>query len=145
MGTEENKDLIRQLVDECVNTHRSELLDRFVSAAVRVHPGTPGSAPDTVGLDQLREAFHRFRATFPDLHITLHQLLAERDLVAVRWTATGTHAGGPAGIEPTGRRVSWGGTDVYRLEGGMVAEWWRNDDFVWLLRQLGRDPVPADA
>lgn len=59
--------------------------------------------------------------------------------MAVRWTATGTHRDELAGIAATGNTVSWGGTDIYRLADGKVVEWWRNDDFVWLLHQLGRD------
>jgi predicted ester cyclase len=145
MGIAENKDVIQRMVDECVNEHRAEILDQFVTSDVRVHPGTPGTAPVTEGIDELRTAFQRFRTPFPDLHITLDQLLAEEDLVAARWTATGTHSGPLAGIESTGAHVRWGGTDIYRLVDGRVAEWWRNDDFVGLLHQLGRDPVPATA
>jgi predicted ester cyclase len=144
MGIEnDNKDVVRRMVDECVNRHRPELLDRFVDPGVRVHPGTPDAAPDSEGIDELRVAFQRFRATFPDLHVSVEQVLAEGDSVAARWTATGTHSGALAGIEPTGRRVRWGGIDVYRLAGGRVVEWWRNDDVVGLMRQLGRDPLPA--
>ncbi|TQN43575.1 putative ester cyclase [Blastococcus colisei] len=143
MAIEDNKDVVRRLVEECVNAHRAELLSDFVGHDVHVHPGTPGAAPDTVGLDALREAFHGFRASFPDLRIRLDHLLAEDDLVAARWTATGTHTGALAGIEPTGAHVRWGGTDIYRLSGGKVVEWWRNDDFVWLLHQVGRDVASA--
>ncbi len=34
-------------------------------------------------------------------------------------------------------------TDIDRIADGKVVEWWRNDDFVWLLHQLGRDLIPA--
>ena len=138
-----NKDVVRRLVDECVNTHRAELLADYVDPGLRMHPGTPGTAPDTEGLDGLRESFGRFRITFPDLHVTLEEMIAEGDLVAARWTATGTHSGDLAGIPATGKAVRWSGTDVYRLAGGKIVEWWRNDDSVWLLHQLGRDLVPA--
>jgi predicted ester cyclase len=143
MGIEQNKDVVRGLVDECINPYRPELLERFVGQGVRAHPGTPGSAPDTEGIEELRAAVHRIRETFPDLHIEVEQLLAEDDLVAARWTATGTHTGPLAGIAATGSAVRWGGTDLYRLVDGRVVEWWRNDDFVWLLHQLGRDLIPA--
>ena len=145
MGIEESKDVVRRLVEDCVNTHRADLLEQFVAADVRVHPGTPGTAPDTEGLDALRQAFAGFRTTFPDLRITPEQFVAEGDLVSLRWTASGTHSGPFAGIEPSGRRVAWGGTDTYRLSDGKVAEWWRNEDVVWLLHQMGRDLVPADS
>ena len=143
MGIEANKDVVRRFIDECVNTHRSELLPDFVDAGLRAHPGTPGTAPDTEGLDGIREAFQRFRTTFPDLHISPEEMVAEGDLVAVRWTATGTHSGDLAGIAATGTAVRWAGTDMYRFADGRIVEWWRNDDSVWLLHQLGRDLVPA--
>ena len=143
MGIEANKDVVRRFIEECVNTHRSELLPDYVDPGLRAHPSTPGTAPDTEGLDGLREAFLKFRTTFPDLHITPEDMVAEGDLVAVRWIATGTHSGDLAGIPATGRAVRWAGTDMYRLTGGRIVEWWRNDDSVWLLHQLGRDLVPT--
>ena len=145
MGIAENKDVVRRFIEECVNTHRSELLADYVDAGLRAHPGTPGAAPDTEGLDALREAFLRFRTALPDLHITPEEMVAEGDLVAVRWTATGTHSGDLAGIAGTGTAVRWSGTDMYRLTAGRIVEWWRNDDSVWLLHQLGRDLVPEAA
>ena len=145
MGIQANRDVVRGLVEECINPYRPDLLDRFVDERIRAHPGTPGTAPATEGLDQLREAVHRIRGVFPDLHIEVEQLVAEEDLVAARWTATGTHSGDLAGIAPTGTAVRWSGTDVYRLAEGKIVEWWRNDDFVWLLHQLGRDLMPQAA
>lgn len=143
MGIEENKDVVRRLIADCVNPHRAELLDQFVSPDLRVHPGTLGTAPDTEGLEGLRLAFEEFRATFPDLQITPEEMIGERDMVAGRWTATGTHRGDLAGIAGTGTRVRWSGTDMYRFADGKIVEWWRNDDFVGLLHQVGRDLVPA--
>lgn len=138
MGIAENRHVVRRFIEECVNLHRAELLAEFVDAGLHAHPGTPGAAPDTVGLDALREAFQRFRVTFPDLHITPEEMVAEGDLVALRWTATGTHSGDLAGIAATGTAVRWAGTDMYRLTGGRIVEWWRNDDFAGLLRRLSR-------
>ncbi|MGI8949670.1 MAG: ester cyclase [Ornithinimicrobium sp.] len=139
----ENEKLVRRLVQEGVNANQPEMLESVVARDVRVHPGTPGAAPDTEGLEELRVAFGRFHAAFPDLHIALDDVIAAGDRVAARWTATGTHRGDLAGIPATGRAVRWGGIDVYRLDDGMIVEWWRNDDFVGLLHQLGSDPLRA--
>jgi predicted ester cyclase len=143
MAIEENKDAVRRMIADCVNQSRADLLEQFVHPDLRVHPGTPGTAPDTEGVDGLRAAFERFHTTFPDLHITPEEVIAEGDVVAARWTATGTHSGELAGIAPTGASVRWGGTDVYRFADGKIVEWWRNDDFVGLLHQVGRDLLPA--
>src|SRR4051794_14696514 len=40
------------MVDDCVNTHRADLLEQFVHLDLRMHPGTPGAAPDTVDRDR---------------------------------------------------------------------------------------------
>lgn len=141
MTVGDNAQIVHRLVEECVNTNRSDALDLFVHRDVRVHPGTPGTAPDTDGIQQLREAFRRLRDVFPDLHITLHDIFAADDRVAARWIASGTHKAELAGVPATGRSVRWGGIDIYLLLDGKVVEWWRNDDFVGLLQQLGRDPL----
>ncbi|HEU0103198.1 MAG TPA: ester cyclase [Mycobacteriales bacterium] len=143
MTAEQNADLIRAFVAECVNADRPEVLDRFVADDVRVHPGTTGSGPSTAGVSALREAFVRFHVAFPDLRIGLDDVIAAGDRVAARWTAQGTHRSSFLGIAATGNQVRWGGTDVYRLADGRVAEWWRNDDLVELLRQLGHDVLAA--
>lgn len=135
----DNEQSVRRLIQDSVNGNRPDLLDDFVDRDVRVHPGTPGAAPDTEGIDELQDAFRRFHQVFPDLHIALDDLVAVDDKVAARWTASGTHRAELGGIPATGSFVRWGGIDFYRLVDGKVVEWWRNDDFVGLLQQLGRD------
>jgi predicted ester cyclase len=135
---EENKDVVRRFASECVNVHREDLLDRFAAPDVTLHPGTPDSAEATQGIEELRQAFRRFRILFPDLHVTHDLLVAEGPYVVARWTATGTHATEVGGLEPTGQQLRWGGTDIYRIEDGRIVEWWRNDDFAGLLRRLSR-------
>lgn len=141
MTTRQNEDKIRAFVEQCVNTDDMAALDHFVADGVLVHPGTPGAAPATEGIAALRQAFRGFHLVFPDLRITLVDVLAADDRVAARWTARGTHRAEFLGIAPTGIQVCWGGTDIYRLVDGKVVEWWRNDDLVELLKQLGRDPL----
>jgi len=141
VGVTENADVVRRLIGEAVNADRVDLLSRFVCPDVVVHPGTAGAAPATTGVGELTTSFRRFHSAFPDFYIVLDDVVAEGDRVAVRWTATGTHSAEFVGLPATGRAVRWGGIDLYRLVDGKVAEWWRNDDFVWLLQQLGKSPI----
>lgn len=138
-----NEKQVRRLVDESVNANQPDFLASVIARDVRIYPGTPGAAPDTEGIEELKVAFRRFHDAFPDLHIALDDVIAAGDRVATRWTATGTHRGELAGISATGRSVRWGGIDVYRFDEGLIVEWWRNDDFVGLLHQLGRDPFAS--
>lgn len=141
VGSNENQ--VRRLVDESVNANQPDVLASVVARDIRIHPGTPGAAPDTEGIEELNVAFRRFHDAFPDLHIALDDVIASGNRVATRWTATGTHQGELAGISATGRSVRWGGIDVYRFDEGLIVEWWRNDDLVCLLHQLGRDPFAS--
>ncbi len=138
MGIEENKDVVRRFVAECVNTHREDLLGEFVDEAVTMHPGTPDSAEAMQGIEELRQAFRRFRILVPDLHATHDLLVAEGPYVVARWTTTGTHDSELGGVPASGKQIRWGGTDIYRIEDGRIVEWWRNDDFAGLLRRLSR-------
>jgi predicted ester cyclase len=60
----------------------------------------------------------------------------EEGRVAIRWTASGAHLGPYAGIEPTGRQVSFSGVTIHRFEHGLEAERWIIWDTGGLLRQL---------
>jgi predicted ester cyclase len=72
--------------------------------------------------------------------MSIEDLIAKGDRVVVRWIARGRHSAEWHGLAATGRRVDFAGMDTYRLEGGRIREWWRNDDLYGLLEQLGGPP-----
>ena len=78
-----------------------------------------------------------WRAAFPDLSVAVDLVVAENDLVAVRWTARGTNTGTGNGIPATGRKVQISGTAIFRFENGKIAEEWTAGDTLSLMRQLG--------
>jgi len=82
---------------------------------------------------------------FPDLHISLDDLIAEEDRVFVRSTMTGTHDGEYKGIAPTGRNVAADCAEVYRLAEGKIVGYWCLLDVAGLMRRLTEEPVPAQA
>ncbi len=86
-----------------------------------------------------------WRSAFPDLRVEVDLLIAEGDLVTVRWTARGTNSGTGQGIPATGRRVQTSGTTIFRLAEGKIAEEWTAGDALGLLRQLGLMPPPTAA
>ena len=111
--------------------------DDYVRHDLRPAVGLPGPAGQ-------RRIAADFRLAFPDLHMTIDLLLADADLVAARWTTTGTHTGPWAGIEPTGTRVTFSGVNIFRLEGGKVVELWNHRDDLGLMEQVG-GPIYAGA
>ncbi|MDI9238261.1 ester cyclase [Lysobacter sp. LF1] len=86
-----------------------------------------------------------WRKAFPDLKVTVDKQVAERDLVAVRWTALGTNTGAGNGIPATGRAVQITGTTLFRMADGRIAEEWTCADSLGLMRQLGMLAPPAAA
>jgi hypothetical protein len=78
---------------------------------------------------------------FPDLHLEIHEMLAEDNYAAVRYTLTGTHRGDFNGIPPTHRSFTVSEMIFYRFdEGGMLREMWPLIDFMGLMRQIGLMP-----
>jgi predicted SnoaL-like aldol condensation-catalyzing enzyme len=83
-----------------------------------------------------------FMQTFkaiPDFRYSLKQIVADRDLVWMHSTTTGTHTGGEwLGVQPTGNRLKFDVVDMFRLQDGKIAEHWDVADTYSLFSQLGR-------
>jgi MFS family permease len=81
---------------------------------------------------------------FPDLELTLDELIGEGDTVVVRWTMRGTHLGEMrGGIAPTGKPFTVTGTTTNRVAGGKITEAWGNIDLLGLMLQLGLVTPPG--
>ena len=78
------------------------------------------------------------RAALPDLRFTMEVgPVTEGDLIALRWRARGSCAGGlPGAAAPAGTPVDFTGTDLLRVHDGQLAEYWVNSDVHVLLAQL---------
>jgi predicted ester cyclase len=96
---------------------------------------------------QMREAVTRgcmsYFDAFPDLHVSLDELIAEDDRVFVRSTLTGTHDGEYKGIAPTGRNVAADCAEVFRLSDGKIVGYWCLLNVAGLMRQLTEEQAPA--
>ncbi len=98
--------------------------------------GGDGSAVDSPAA--LTAWISQTRAAVPDLRFSVQVgPLVDGDHVAVRWRARGTYAGGmPGAAAPAGTAVDFTGTDILRVSGGQLAEYWVNSDTLLLLTQL---------
>lgn len=126
MSVEANKALVRRLFDEVLNGGNRATAEELL-------------LPERV--DGLLDRLAYARSSRPDLHRVLHDMVAEGDKVAIRWSVTGTHTGrwthpaiGP--IAPTGKVVTNTGITIYRLADGKVAEAWEVSDMLGLLQQM---------
>jgi steroid delta-isomerase-like uncharacterized protein len=78
---------------------------------------------------------------FPDAQISVAGSFSERDMVATRWTITGTHRGDFQGVPPTGRPVTIAGVDISRIVDGKIAEHWAQFDVIGVMQQIGAIPA----
>jgi predicted ester cyclase len=83
-----------------------------------------------------RTTFNQFTTALPDIHVSIHELIAEGDKVVARWTMTGTHCGVWDGIPATGNAVKWDATDIFTVANGKIASLVRAADNLAWLRQL---------
>lgn len=100
-----------------------------------------GQGPDTHGAAAFEARVTEFRTAFPDLTMHVDLIFGQGDMVAVTWTAHGTHQGSFRGIAPTGKSVTWTGINVFRVQCGRFAETWNETDDWGLLQQLGAVPA----
>lgn len=134
MSLEENKATVRRFLEEHVGRSKLDLLDELFAPDYRNHGPGPGNPP--MGLESVKREAATFYTVFPDLQVTVEDLVAEGDRVAARVTITATHQGELEGIPATGRRMTMTGMEFFRLEDGKIVEDWPMIDMLGLLRQL---------
>jgi steroid delta-isomerase-like uncharacterized protein len=116
----------------------SKTIDEVVEPDVLIRTPLPVGA---TGAQALKEGFGRLHRAFPDLHITVEDVIAEGDKVVARNTVTGTHQGEYMGLPPTGKSVAYNEIFILRFAGGRIAEIWGVVDVLSQLRQLGAIPA----
>ncbi len=136
MTTEDNKALVRRFYQEGV--HNPALFDELLATTYVLH--FPGSPP-IAGIEQAKQLMAAYTSAFPDLQLSTEDMVAEGNNVAIRNTWRGTHQGAFQGLPPTGKRVMFTGTDIFRCVGGKIAEQWADLDALGLMQQLGVIPA----
>jgi steroid delta-isomerase-like uncharacterized protein len=121
---------------EAINTGNLALLDRFVAPDYVEH------SEGFQGVEPFRQQLAAFRAAFPDLHVSLDDVLIEGDRFASRTTVTGTHTGDLMGMPATGKRISVEAVDIGRVENGQAKDRWGGLNMYSMLTQLGVIPAP---
>jgi steroid delta-isomerase-like uncharacterized protein len=121
---------------EAVNTGDSSLLEKFIAPDYTEH------SEGFQGVEPFRQQIIAFRAAFPDLHVSIDDLIIDGDRFASRTTVTGTHTGDLMGMPATGRHISVEAVDIGRIENGQAKERWGGLNMYSMLTQLGLIPAP---
>lgn len=111
-------------------------VDDLLTPEFRFH----GSAGAEMGRDAYVAFYEGLGAALRDMKMTFHHVIAEGDVVAVRFTNDAVHAGPFMGLPATHKAVRVHGMFIRRIEAGRVSEEWASLDMLGLLKQLGVDP-----
>jgi predicted ester cyclase len=101
--------------------------------------GEPGASEAQRGPDAAVELVRMGRAPFSELTFAVEVgPIVDGDMLAARWSGRGAYAGGiPGATAPPGTEVSFGGIDLMRIDGELIAEYWVSSDGLALMGQLG--------
>jgi predicted ester cyclase len=112
----------------------SKAIDEFIHPDGRFHPA---ERTDVTAVQAQKRVWEILLRAFPDIHVTLEDLLAEGDKIVARQTVTGTNSGEYRGMPPTGKSVTYNEIFIARFANGQVTDIWGVVDVYSQLQQLG--------
>jgi len=138
MSTEESKAVMRRIIDEIWNKGDLTTVDEHI-AANWVFYGPGGR--EVKGQEGFKQIVAMLRNAFPDLHMTIEDMIAEGDMVAVRYMMRGTFKGELMGMAPTGNQFTMTSALFIRFEDGKEVEVREIYDQLTVFQQLGVSPT----
>ncbi len=142
MSVEANKIIVRRTFEEIFNQGNLALVETWMAATFVNH-----AAPAEMlsGPESLKGHVVLLRTSFPDLHFTVEELIADEERVATRVTFRGTHRGVFRGFPPTDKSFVQSQMHLVRFVKGKVVEHWAVRDDLGLMQQLGIVPSEGAA
>jgi len=136
MSEEQNMQVFRRMIEECFNKGNLSTLDEICTPDFIEHQD--GINPPTV--DGLKGAIISLRTPFPDLYLSIEEIIAVGDKTWARITGRGTQTGVFMGRPPTNNSFTITVIDICRFENNKIAEHWGVADRFSLIAQLGLLP-----
>lgn len=134
---ERNKQVARAFFEDVLDQGR---FDKYAGSHSKDFVAHAGNHDATLAED-IAAAIDE-RKALPDMRVRVNQILAERDLVAVYWTAAGTNTQAGMGFPATGRKITIDGMSLFRFKAGKISEEWSFWDMLSVMRQAGLSSSP---
>lgn len=139
MSVEQNKAILRRGAEAFNNRENRSGWFEIHDPSVVAH----GLAPEPLDLAGMKQFYSGLWAGFPDLHITVDDLIGEEEKVAWRLSVRGTHRAEFRGVPATGIEVRFGAQYIFDFHNGKIVRRWTNFDRLGVLVQLGAVPAPV--
>ena len=140
VSTDDTKALVRRVIEEVINQGEETLASELVASTYVGH-SVYHRSPSPPGPDGFIQSLRLLRGPFPDLSLSIEEVIAEGTRVATRGTFRGTHQSEFMGISSQGTEVETAYMAIWRVENGKVVESWVQMDRLGLLKQLGVSPT----
>ena len=134
--SEANKTLIMRM-GEILNSGNFAPIDELIAPDISLRAA---GYTEVKGREAYKQLLPAMLTAFPDGQFTSETIIAEGDLVAVRWNWRGTHQGDWMGVAATGKQVTETASTFYRVVDGKITEIWGDEDALGLMQQLGAVP-----
>ena len=136
MAKEQNT-ILHRWFEEVWNNGRAELIDEMIAPNAIAHGLEDPNGNEVRGPEEFKKFHHSFRSAFPDIHISIEEMVSEGDLVVGYCKIKATHTGAGFGMESTGKPVAFEGMLMFRVRDGKVVEAWNSFDFLKMFQQMG--------
>ena len=141
MSVDDNKKLIRNFIEEVINTGDVTEIENFISPNyTEIHEGRRYAT----GIKGAKEHVHGVRQTYHDLKLTVEQQIGEGEWVATCITARGIHNGSWLGIKPTGKDITFTSVNINKVVNGKIVEHGGAANMFGPLLQAGAIQIVAD-
>jgi len=136
---DQNKEIVRRFYAEVMTAGNVDVCDEIVDEDFHDHGETLFGSPQ--GRQALKDAIVGGHSIFPDLNVTLEDMVASDDMVGVRGEMRTHHTGGEfLGAEATGNELQWKGIAIFKIRDGKITDRWFNSDSLSVVQQLGVVP-----
>lgn len=128
----DNAAIARAFYDDVWNKRREATIDAVIA------PNLVGKleGQDVLSADEFKAQWRALTGAFPDLRMTIDDVIADGDKVAVRWQVGGTHSGPFAGLPPTREKLSARGLTWLEFRDGQIVKGWDSWNLGAVLMQL---------
>ena len=132
----DNSQIARAVMEEMFSKGKLDIVDQHFDSGYQGHESLIGN----FGRDQVKKNVQMYRTAFPDLTVSVDDLVAAGDKVLVRFTCRGTHRGNFLGKPATNKNAVTSGITVMKFKNGKLIEDWTQWDALKLLQDLGITP-----
>jgi steroid delta-isomerase-like uncharacterized protein len=105
---------------------------------------SPSSTKFESDLEQGIEFADSIYSGISDYDISIEDIMAEGDKVAIRAILRGTHTGDVFGLPATGNKIEQSQILIFRFENGKIVEIWEDYDSIGFMQQLGMELKPKE-